>query len=268
MTLQQAVILAIIQGATEFLPVSSSGHLVLTRSLIGVPDIPILFDLILHLGTVTATVLVYYRAIGEIFRDIGIWIIYRRGEAFQGNVKLFLYIAISTAVTGVAGLLLENQITSIFQSPKIVSVLLITTGLILFTTRYAQKGNNSINETRIHFPLVIGFVQAFAMLPGISRSGSTISAGLFMGLKREIAGAYSFLLSIPSVFGAALFAYATSYSELYEVVGLPTVIVAFLLSFISGYIALRLLLQFLKRGRLWLFSFYCFLVGVIGLTLH
>jgi undecaprenyl-diphosphatase len=263
MTLQQAVILAVMQGATEFLPISSSGHLVLTRSLIGVSDVPILFDLILHVGTVAATVLVYYRAIWDILRDLG-----RRRSITHGNGKLFMYIAISAALTGIVGLMLKDQISSIFRSPRAVSMLLITTGFVLFPTKFAQGGTKSIDDARIHFPLVIGLVQAFAMLPGISRSGSTISAGMYLGLKRETAAAYSFLLSIPSVFGAALFEYMRSHSELYQTVSLPVVVVSCLLSLISGYAALRLLLQFLKRGRLWLFSFYCFLVGAAGLILQ
>ena len=165
-------------------------------------------------------------------------------------------------------ILLKDRITPVFQSPRAVSMLLITTGLILFPTKYAQEGTKSIEDTQIHLPLIIGFVQACAMLPGISRSGSTISAGMYLGLKRETAAAYSFLLSIPSVFGAALFEYVRSHTELYQSVAVPLVAVSFLLSLVSGYAALRLLLQFVKRGRLWLFSFYCFLAGAAGLILQ
>ena len=262
MTLQKAIILAIMQGVTEFLPISSSGHLVLTRSLIGVSDVPILFDLILHLGTVTATVVVYYRKIWEILRDLG-----RRGEAARGNTRLFLYIIVSTVITALVGFLFKGTIVGLFQNPSAVSAFLIVTGVILFATRYAQKGTRQIDEARIHVPLVIGFVQSFAMLPGISRSGSTISAGLFMGLDRELSASYSFLLSIPSVFGAVIFEYMRSHQYLYQSMGFAVVIVAFLFSLISGYAALRILLKFVQGGRLWVFSFYCFVVAALGLIL-
>ncbi|HUT66229.1 MAG TPA: undecaprenyl-diphosphate phosphatase [Spirochaetota bacterium] len=262
MTLQKAIILAIMQGVTEFLPISSSGHLVLTRSLIGVSDVPILFDLILHLGTVTATVVVYYRKIWEILRDLG-----RRGEAARGNTRLFLYIIVSTVITALVGFLFKGTIVGLFQNPSAVSAFLIVTGVILFATRYAQKGTRQIDEARIHVPFVIGFVQSFAMLPGISRSGSTISAGLFMGLDRELSASYSFLLSIPSVFGAVLFEYMRSHQYLYQGTSLAVVIVAFLFSLVSGYAALRILLKFVQGGRLWIFSFYCFVVAALGLIL-
>lgn len=268
MTLLQAIILAVMQGVTEFIPISSSGHLVLTRALIGITDIPMLFDLILHLGTVTATVIVYRSTIADILRDVGLRAIYRRGERTGGSIRLFLYIIISTAVTGVIGLLFKDRIESVFLDPVTVSALLIVTGLILLATLFVRKGDRGIEGARLHVPVVIGLAQSAAMLPGISRSGSTISAGLFLGFRRELCGTYSFLLSIPSVFGAAVFEYARSHSELYRQVGLPMVVTAFIFSLVSGYFSLRLLLRFLKRGRLWVFSFYCILAGISGLILQ
>jgi len=268
MTLLQAIILAVIQGVTEFMPISSSGHLVLTRALIGITDIPLLFDLILHLGTVTATVIVYRKTIADILRDVGLRAIYRRGERTEGSIRLFLYIIISTAITGIIGLLFKDRIEIVFLYPVTVSAFLIVTGLILLTTRFVREGDREIEGARIHVPIVIGLVQSFAMLPGISRSGSTISAGLFMGLRRDLCGTYSFLLSIPSVFGASVLEYALSHSELYRQVGLPLVITAFVVSLVSGYFSLRLLLRFLKQGRLWVFSFYCILAGVSGFILQ
>jgi len=268
MTLPQAIILAVMQGVTEFMPISSSGHLVLTRTLIGITDIPMLFDLILHLGTMTATVIVYRKTIADILRDVGLLIIYRRGERTMGSIRLFLYIIISTAITGIIGLLLKDRIEIVFLDPATVSALLVVTGLILLATRFVREGDRGIESARIHVPIVIGLVQSFAMLPGISRSGSTISAALFMGLRRDLCGTYSFLLSIPSVLGASVLEYALSHSELYRQVGLPLVITAFVVSLVSGYFSLRLLLRFLKQGRLWVFSFYCILAGIWGFILQ
>jgi len=112
--------------------------------------------------------------------------------------------------------------------------------------------------------MVIGAVQAFAMLPGISRSGSTISAGLFMGATRDFSGMYSFLLSIPSVFGASIFEFVSSHDVMFSTIDITTIFIAFIISLITGYIALRLLLQFLRKGKLFAFSFYCFSVGILG----
>jgi undecaprenyl-diphosphatase len=268
MTLLQAVILAVMQGVTEFMPISSSGHLVLTRTLIGITDMPLLFDLILHLGTVTATIIVFRSTIADILRDVGLRIVYRRGERTAGSIRLFLYIIISTAITGIIGMLFKEQIEIVFYNPVAVSALLIVTGFILLATRFVREKESGIEDARIHVPIIIGLVQSFAMLPGISRSGSTISAGLFMGLRRDLCGTYSFLLSIPSVLGASVLEYARSHSQLYQQVGLPLVITAFVFSLVSGYWSLRLLLRFLKRGRLWVFSFYCILAGVSGLILQ
>jgi undecaprenyl-diphosphatase len=271
MTIKQAIILALIQGITEFLPISSSGHLVLARNLLGINNIPILFDLILHLGTVTATIIVYYKVIGCIFKDIGTWIFsinaQKKRNINVGNVKLFFFILISAAVTAIIGVLFKNRITSLFYNTSIVSVFLIITGLILFLSRFKQEGGKGINEISIPVPVAIGATQAFAMLPGISRSGCTISAGLFMGLNREFAALYSFLLSIPSVIGAAVFEYIRSSQYLYEQVSIPVMAAAFFLSLITGYAALKSLLRFVKRGKLYIFSFYCFCAGAAGLIL-
>jgi undecaprenyl-diphosphatase len=272
MTIKQAIILALMQGATEFLPISSSGHLVLTRSFLGLSNIPILFDLILHLGTVTATIIVYYKTIGGILKDIGMWIFHRGTNSErnikEGNVKLFFFILISTAATGIIGFLFRKWVMGLYYNPSIVFILLMVTGLILIITRFTQEGSRGINEISILSPLVIGVTQAFAILSGISRSGCTISAGLFMGMNREFAGMYSFLLSIPSVIGAAAFEYLRSHQYLYQQVSLPVLAMAFFLSFISGYAALRILLRFLRRGKLYIFSFYCFCAGTIGLILY
>jgi undecaprenyl-diphosphatase len=272
MTIKQAVILSLMQGVTEFLPISSSGHLVLTQSILGLSDVPVLFDLILHLGTAGAIIIVYYKTIGEILKDLGIWIFRnepRSGKSIrEENIKLFFFIIISTAVTGILGFLFEKRVIALFYNPSMVSIFLIITGLILLMTRFTREGSGGVNELSIPISIAIGATQAFAILPGISRSGSTISAGLFMGLNREFSGMYSFLLSIPSVMGAAIFEYLRSSQFLYQTVSLHVVIVAFLLSLVSGYMSLRLLLRFLKGGKLYIFSFYCFCAGAVGFILH
>jgi len=266
-------ILSVIQGVTEFLPISSSGHLVLAQTFLGMGEVPVLFDLVLHLGTLGATVLVYYRLIGAIMKDTWLWL-FRSGKARRevyrrGNVKMAGYIILSTAVTGVIGMVLRNTIEGFFFKPLFVSFFLLLTGVVLFATRFITVGEKSIGDTGPIVPVAIGFAQAAAMLPGVSRSGLTIATGLYLGMIRPLAGSYSFLLSIPSILGASIVEFATSKESLYALaVGQETQsilmlgIAGFLLSLITGYGALRVLLSFIKRGKLHLFSYYCITVAL------
>ncbi len=267
MTLKNALFLAGLQGVTEFLPISSSGHLVLAQHFLGLSNVPVLFDIILHLGTVTAIIIVYYKEIGDILKDLYIWIFHdkvKKSSLKHGNVKLAMYLILSTAITGLFGFIFKNRIIDAFYIPSIVPVFFIVTGITLLITRFIHEGNKSLSEINIIYPAVIGAVQAFAMLPGISRSGSTISAGLFMGAMRDFSGMYSFLLSIPSVIGASIFEFADSQNVMLSTINITTIVTAFIISLITGYIALRLLLQFLRKGRLFAFSFYCFSAAILG----
>ena len=272
MRLTDVAILSVIQGITEFLPISSSGHLVLAQTYLGLKEVPVLFDLILHLGTACATALVYYRLIGDIFRDLGLWVIKsgdeRRVVLKRGNVKLAGYIAISTACTAILGLLFKDTIKSFFYKPLSVSFLLFLTGIILLITRFVQNRGKQIGDTAIHAPLIVGSAQAFAMLPGISRSGTTISTGLYLGMERSFAGSYSFLMSIPSILGASIVEVAQSGNALLRISDeqspLMLSVTGFLLSLFTGYFALRFLLSFLRKGKLYTFAYYCFAVAVIS----
>jgi undecaprenyl-diphosphatase len=265
-------ILSVIQGITEFLPISSSGHLVLAQTYLGLEDVPVLFDLILHLGTACATILVYYRLIGDILRDLGLWVIKtgeeRREVLQRGNVKLAGYIILSVAFTGVLGLLFRDTIKSFFYRPLSVSLFLFLTGIILFITRFIHHKGKQISDLGIHTPLVVGGAQACAMLPGISRSGVTISAGLYLGMERSFAGSYSFLLSIPSILGALIVEVTQSADTLQSISGVQSTllpsITGFLLSLIAGYFSLRFLLSFLQKGKLYTFAYYCFAVAIIS----
>lgn len=249
--------LAVLQGITEFLPISSSGHLVLMQHFFGLRDVPVFFDLVLHLGTTAAVVAVYYRFIGEILYDLIKWPFSQKRNTIteKGTARLFFYIALSTGITGILGILFKDFLTQFFYKPGIVPVFLFCTGGILLGTRFLQKGEVDIRTMRTGHAAVIGTVQAIAMLPGISRSGTTISAGLYLGMTREFSGAFSFLLSIPSVLGASLFEYFQSGASR---TGFGLLSLGFALSFATGFIALKLLLTFLRRGTLHIFSYYCF----------
>ena len=265
-------LLSIVQGITEFLPVSSSGHLVLAQTYLGLSKVPVLFDLILHLGTACATILVYYRIIGVMFRDLALFLFHGREEGKEimkrGNVKLAAFIALSTLCTAVLGLLFKDTITSFFHKPLTVSFFLFFTGIILLSTKYIRNRDKQIGELSLHAPVILGGAQAVAMLPGVSRSGITISTGLFLGMERSFAGSYSFLLSIPSILGASLVEVMQSGDMLYSIQGKQSVlmlsIVGFVISFATGYIALQFLLSFLRKGKLYTYAYYCFALAIVS----
>ena len=272
MNFTDVVILSVIQGITEFLPISSSGHLVIAQTYLGLKEVPVFFDLILHLGTACATILVYSHLLGTIFRDLGSWIVKKgdeRREVFKrGNVTYAGYIALSTICTAVIGLLFKDTFKSFFHKPLSVSYFLFLTGVILLLTKYIQKEEKQIGDRDIHTPFVIGGVQAFAILPGISRSGVTISTGLYLGMERSLAGSYSFLLSIPSILGASIIEITQSNNAILYIWGeqgnLLLIFTGFLISFATGYFALKLLLSFLKVGMLHIYAYYCFAASVMS----
>lgn len=269
MTPINTFILAVLQGLTEFLPVSSSGHLVIIQNFLGLKNIPVLFDLILHLGTVSAVIIVYYKIIRDILKDLFLWAGKGKKEkqtvTSRGNVKLFFYIFLSTVVTGIIGMVFKDIIKSFFYKPGFVPLFLFITGIILLTTKFLSVRNREIGQIKVDYPVVIGGIQAIAMLPGISRSGSTIAAGLFLGASRRFAGMYSFLLAVPSIFGASLFEFISTRNITLSSLDLGTISIAFTISFLTGYGSLKLLIRFLTKGKLYLFSFYCFAAGILGL---
>ncbi len=264
------LILGVLQGLTEFIPVSSSGHLVIFQSFLGLKNVPILFDLILHLGTGTAVVVVYRKEIVRIFRDIFSRVIRRkkRAEASEKNsIKLFCYLVISTAVTGTLGLAFKDMLEGFFFKPLYVPLFLGITGMTLLATLFIKDRQKEIEDLHIDYPVVIGAVQAFSMLPGISRSGSTISASLFFGAARGFSGTYSFLLAIPSIFGASFVKFMMTSAETGSVLNTHAAVIGFFVSFLSGYAALKFLLRLIIKGKLFVFSFYCFAFALLSFIL-
>jgi len=266
MTVKDVFILAVLQGVTEFLPISSSGHLVIMQNILGLENVPVLFDLILHLGTVIATVVVYYNIIRAILKDIFLWLARNKKVktriALNGNIKLAFFIIISTIMTGITGIIFKSTITAFFYKPQFLPLFFTATGAVLFGTKFVKNNDRDIGDLYMHHPVIIGGVQAVSMFPGISRSGSTIAAGLYMGMSREFSGSFSFLLSIPSIFGASLVEFMQTRGSLPCTAGPSLAVLAFFISFFTGYWALKLLLTFLKKGKLYIFSFYCFTAAI------
>ena len=271
----EAILLGILQGLTEFLPVSSSGHLVLAQQFLGLKEPLVFFDVMLHVGTLAAVLVVYRDAIGRLaiggFSALGNSQLWRHpSTAFNTSPELkFIYlILIGSIPTGVIAVVFKTQLESFFEEARLVSVMLILTGAILQLPRLRrEETGNSSDEIRNlktwHAPL-IGIAQGCAITPGISRSGTTISLALFLGVPAKTAAEYSFLLSIPAILGAV----ALKVREVGDT-AIPLYIVGsgMLASFIVGYIALRFLLVVLNRGKFSLFSYYCIALGIVSLLI-
>jgi len=255
MSLIDAIILGIIQGLTEFLPVSSSGHLVLTEAILGVRSEGVTFELMVHVGSLVA-VLIYFRR--KIFALIAaIFDSTRTRER-----KMLLYLILATIPIVLGGLLLIGFIRTAFSSPVLASVFLFVTGLILFSTRFARPSHAHIGPARA---LIIGVAQVLALLPGISRSGSTISAGLIAGVEPAEAAEFSFLLSIPAILGALVLKWRDLVAV--DTSLIPQYVTGTVVSFLCSLLAVYAVLRLVRRGKFIYFSYYCFAAGALGLYL-
>jgi undecaprenyl-diphosphatase len=256
MTHLQAIIVGIIQGLTEFLPVSSSGHLVLAQSLMGIDDPGLSFELLLHLGTLLS-VLIYFRA--TLLRLVR--------AVFDSSMKkdraMIGYLAIATVPVGLVGLTLRKQVEGLGDNPSAVCVFLCVTGLILFLPRLLAKRNDA--EIGLRAAITMGFGQAFAVLPGISRSGSTIVAGMASGVKPSRAAEFSFLLAIPAITGACLVEFVGHYKEIDPAKLFGPYLAGAIAAFLFGLVAVYAVLAMIRRGKFEYFAYYCLAVGITGL---
>ncbi len=266
----EAIVLGAVQGLTEFLPVSSSGHLVLFQNLFGLKEPELFFDICLHVGTLAAVLIVFYREILEIL--LALVQISGRMKTVGGakelyiadpSIRMALLIVVGTIPTAIIGLLFKEITDQLFGSLAIVGCTLLITGTVLWLTRRIRTGGRSIEHVRIKDALIIGIIQGLAILPGISRSGATIATALFLGVDRKVAGRYSFLLSIPAIVGALVLGLDTP--ALHTDIPLPTIIAGSLISAAVGWLALVILLRVVERGQLHRFAPYCWVVG--GVTL-
>ena len=250
-----------VQGLTEFFPISSSGHLVFFQSLLGLEEAPIFFDVMLHLGTLLAVVVFFWMDIRKIIE--GIRSTLRRKEDNQEGAKLFLWIILATIPTGLMGILFKDLFESFFSKPKLVGGMLILTGLALWLTRWAKKEGKPLGRMGWFDAILIGVAQGIAIIPGISRSGATISMGLFCGLDRELAGKFSFLLSIPAILGATLL----EYKKIDTVSDLGTILISMAVAFGVGVLTLTFLMKIVKFGKIFNFSYYCCGMGILMIIL-
>jgi len=271
-TLLEAIILGIIQGFTEPLPVSSSGHLVIIPALIpGFQPPGIFFDVILHIGTLIAVVFFLRRDIVNIIASLmpAQWPTGSRttdaGER-TANRRMALLIVVATVVTGVIGVLFKDRIEHLFESVETTAVMLLITGILLFLSDRIKKADRRKGDMNLTDGIILGLVQAVALIPGISRSGSTITFGIFRGLERETAARFSFLLSIPAIAGAAVLKAADMGQS--PAGDLPALGAGFLSTAVTGFFALRLLFVMINRTGLGIFAYYCWFAGAATLIIR
>jgi len=268
MSLWEATVLGLIQGLTEFLPVSSSGHLVIVRHLLGITTEALTFDVFVHFGSLVAVVIFFRRELLQVAAGVlGL----RYPGAEEGR-RLFWLLVVASVPVAVVGLVLRDAIEQAFSSVLVPAVMLFVTGaLLMFADRSAGRRPGTGQGTRpemIH-ALAMGVGQALAVLPGLSRSGTTMSAGILAGLNRHGAARFAFLMSVPAILGATFLEMASLLGEGAAAEGAAVLLAGTLSAAVSSYMAIALLLRFLQRGRLAPFAYYTWLAGavVLGLTL-
>ena len=252
MDILQAVILGLVQGLGEFLPISSSAHLVLTPWLFGWPDQGLAFDVALHLGTLVAVVAYFWRDIIELL-ICGLF----QPRSLDG--RLFWYLIVASIPGAVFGYLLENQAATVFRSPLLIALTLTLMGIGLWLADRKGRKSRDMEDITLMDSIIVGISQALAIIPGVSRSGITMSTGLLTGMKRETAARFSFLMSVPIIAGAALL----KVPDLQPADFSLAFILGVLTAAVVGFLAIRFLLQYLRHGSYLLFTWYRILLAAL-----
>lgn len=277
----ESIILGLLQGLAEFLPISSSGHLVLGKELLGMEEAGMFFDIMLHAGTLLSIFVVFRKKIVDMI--VGC---IRRDKT---QLKEVGYIVLASIPTAIIGIGFKKPLESLFENPRAVCCALLVTATLLFVSQWGKTGSKHPECEGVQMnwwrALVTGVVQGIACIPGISRSGSTISGMIFLGVNRKYAGEFSFLMSIPAVGGAALLdvmkwvkcqdpdtvaRYAIEKPEkalaCADASGFtPELLVGMIVAFIFGIIALKWLMAFVQKGKFHYFSYYLWVAGILGL---
>lgn len=267
MSILQAVILGIIQGITEFLPVSSSAHLVLTPYLLGwkLDEVVVFpFDVLVQLGTLLAVIIYFRRDLWEILQAV--WAGLRSGKPFGSQpARLGWLLVLATIPAGALGLLIKDAVEAAFGSPQVTAVFLLVTAILLLIAEKVGRKNRSLGSLTWKDAIWIGAAQAVSLFPGISRSGATMTGGMIRHLDRTSAARFSFLMSIPVMLAAGLFSILDLFDTPDFASYLPAIAAGFAAAAVVGYLAIRWLLGFLTRRPLYIFSIYCAVLAVIVL---
>ncbi|MSX02461.1 MAG: undecaprenyl-diphosphate phosphatase [Actinobacteria bacterium] len=269
MSTLEAIVLGIVQGLTEFLPISSTGHILYVPALAGWPDPGAAFSAVIQLGTMAA-VLVYFRA--ELWRMAVAFLKSFTGDhplwrSADTDGRLGWYIVLGTIPISIVGLVFKDQIENNVRTISLVATVMILFSFVLMAADLRGAQNRDVKELTLRDGIIIGLFQALALIPGVSRSGSTISGGLFLGLDRESATRYSFLLSVPAVVLSGIFELRNIGDSTGASVGFGPTAIATVLAFVTGYAAIAFLLRFVRTHNFSVFVVYRVAVGVLMLVL-
>lgn len=272
MSYLQAIILGLVQGITEFLPVSSSGHLAILQSFFGLESTEnhLLFDVLLHLGTLGAVLVTYWRDIAGLTRE-GLVQLHlkkpRRGQKPDPlRQRMILFILLATLPL-VLVVFLRKAVTSLYENTFFIGFALLVTGGLLFAADRLGHGTKNERNATLGSVMLVGLSQALATVPGLSRSGTTISVGMFCGFERSFAVKFSFLLSVPAVLGANLLTFIDAVQAGIDFSLLPVYLVGVLAAFVSGFFAISLLRILVQKSRFGSFAYYCWGAGLVTLIL-
>ncbi len=264
-----AILCGIIQGITEFLPVSSSAHLAIAQNVFGMEEVGMTFDVLLHLGTLVAVFIVFYKDIFPLVPAFFTML----GKVFKGKFKLteynenerfVLYVIIATLPL-VAAVFLNDYVNLLGSYTKIVGAILIVNGFVLWISDGLKNKGKTIFETKPRNALVVGLCQMCAIVPGLSRSGSTITGGLLCGFKREFAVKFSFILSIPAIIGANIFSIVDVFENPIPSTDIFPYAAGTVAAAVVGVLAMKFLLYISRKSNFRMFSYYCWVVGLLAI---
>tara|TARA_Y100000310_G_scaffold345575_1_gene466794 strand:- start:10729 stop:11502 length:774 start_codon:yes stop_codon:yes gene_type:complete len=254
MEIWQAIILGMVQGITEWLPISSSGHLALIQMLFGL-EVPISFDILLHFSTLLVLLTVYWKDLLEICKA---WL---RFDRKSSEFKLGYLLIIGTIPTAIIGLLFKDLFASFFSSILAIGIAYLFTAIILFLSKLSKENQKMSTPSA----LLVGLAQGIAIIPGVSRSGSTISLGLLIGINRRDIAKFSFLLALPAILGATIL---EGGSIVGSEIGFVTVLFGMVSAYIVGFLSLKWLLSVIEKKSFYLFGWYCLALGFFLISLH
>ena len=271
MSLLSSILLGLVQGVAEFLPISSSGHLAIAEKLLGEStNVPEFFDVLLHLGTLAAVFAAYWPDISamifEFFQGASDLIHKKTPVPVPAARRMILLIIVATLPLGLI-LPVKDTIESMSGNLYFVSVALLLTGCLLFVSDRVKPGKKTAKNAAVRDALLVGIAQAIATCPGISRSGTTITAGCFVGFDRKFAVRFSFLMSIPAILGANILSLADAAKAGLIWSDVPAYLVGVVVAAVSGYACIRLLRMIADKGRFGWFAYYCWGVGLLALIL-
>ena len=267
-----AILYGIIQGVAEFLPISNSAHLAIAQNLFNMENVEathFTFDILLHLGTLIAVFIVYYKDIFALVPAVFTMI----GKVFKGKFKLseynenerFVIFVIIATLPLVAAVFFKDHVETLGNYTKIIGGILLLNGVVLFISDKLEKGNISLDNTKPLHALFIGLCQMCAIVPGLSRSGSTITGGLFMGFKRELAVKFSFIMSIPAIIGANILSVADIAENPIASTDIVPYIVGTVTAAVVGVLSMKVLIYISRKSNFRMFSYYCWVVGILAI---